>query len=281
MVRVLSHWQLRTDPFEPVVGPFVPLPGASEAVARAAHAVESGERRLRLVAPAGLGKTTVLRTALAEVRRPSRRIATASAASGPEAVLLDLASGLGHRPIGPADGPSAAWKAVRTAVRLARIQGLSVVLAIDDVDGSEPEGRALLDRLAHVDPHPSSRLTILEIGRGPARGAHDPGELAVRLGPLTRGEAEVYVRARLALGSGRPRVHPPGPEPAPRPGRGRPGGDQPARVALPDGRGRPGPGDRRARGRGRDRGGMPPTGLGGPAGSRQRPPSIWPNGPAS
>ncbi len=198
MVRVLSHWQLRTDPFEPVVGPFVPLPGASEAVARAAHAVESGERRLRLVAPAGLGKTTVLRTALAEVRRPSRRIATASAASGPEAVLLDLASGLGHRPIGPADGPSAAWKAVRTAVRLARIQGLSVVLAIDDVDGSEPEGRALLDRLAHVDPHPSSRLTILEIGRGPARGAHDPGELAVRLGPLTRGEAEVYVRARLA-----------------------------------------------------------------------------------
>ena len=72
------HWGLNRDPFLDRGGPYVPLPGHEEAVARLVHTIEAGHRLAVLSAPAGMGKTRVLGRALAEARHPCRRFALAS-----------------------------------------------------------------------------------------------------------------------------------------------------------------------------------------------------------
>ena len=68
-----SHWGFEREPFAESGSPYVSLPSHDEAVARLAHAIESGERRAWLTAEAGLGKSTVLRQAFEETRDPHRR----------------------------------------------------------------------------------------------------------------------------------------------------------------------------------------------------------------
>ena len=70
------HWGLRSDPFPDRDALYVPLPGHQEAVARLVHAIEAGHRLAVLAGASGLGKTRVLRQALAEARTPSRRVRT-------------------------------------------------------------------------------------------------------------------------------------------------------------------------------------------------------------
>jgi type II secretory pathway predicted ATPase ExeA len=207
MVDVERHWGLAFNPFGEGAGrrPFVPTPTHAEAVARLLHAIESGDRRATIEAPAGLGKSTVLDRVLAEARGPSRRVARAVAPADGIALLAELAVGLGAR-VAPGSSRAAAWKALADAARLCRLQGLAVVLAVDEA-GSLPDPSDL-DRLVHVDPHPQARLTVIlaRRGRGEDSGPgaeEEPWGLAVRLAPLTRSEAGHYLAAKLAE-AGRP-----------------------------------------------------------------------------
>ena len=65
----MPHWGLSRDPFAEFDSPYVSLPSHDEAVARLVFAVETAQRRAVFAAPAGLGKTAVLRKALSRVHQ--------------------------------------------------------------------------------------------------------------------------------------------------------------------------------------------------------------------
>ena len=194
---VQRHWSLSRDPFAVGGEPFVASPTHLEALERLRHAIEAGQQRATLRSAAGLGKSAVLGRLLAAVKGPTVRIARATSPVDGPSMLASLAEGLGSRPLaGPTRG--LAWRTLADAVRLCRAQGLGVVLAIDDCqDLTETVDRRDLERLVHLDPHPKARLTIVEVGRDDPDGA-DPWGLAIRLEPLTRGEAADYLATKLA-----------------------------------------------------------------------------------
>ena len=196
----LRHWKLARDPFSEADPTYVPTPTHAEAVARLVHAIEAGHRLAVLQAPAGLGKSLVLARALAEARRPTRRIARTSRPIDGVALLSALAEGLGAR-LDEEVSRGKAWRSLADAIRLCHWQGLSIVLAVDDVHFLTGSADRLdLDRLAQFAPHPEARMTVLWVERGTEPPEHAPlgWELAIRLAPMTRGEAEHYLIAKLA-----------------------------------------------------------------------------------
>jgi len=194
------HWKLSRDPFLGPGSAYVPITSHQEALARLVHTVEAGERLAILRAAAGLGKTTVLARALAELRSPARKIARISSPHDGEALLAGLAEGLGARVLA-GGGRSAAWRALNEAIRLSRWQGLHVVLAIDHwPNPADPSGGRELDRLVHLDPQNDDGLTILQVLRAEKdeEMSLDPWQLTIGLAPLMLVELEYYVSAKLS-----------------------------------------------------------------------------------
>ncbi len=194
------HWKLVREPFDDPGTPYLSFPGHDEAVARLVQTIETGQRFAMLRAAAGLGKSRVLSRALAESRNPTRRIALVRTPGDSTLLLSGLAESLGMRvPVG--DSRSAAWKALADAVRLCRWQRLQTILAIDDCqDFLKGSDRLDLERLALLDAHPDSRITVLAVLRGNSQTAsgESPWSLAIRLAPLTRSEVERYLVEKLA-----------------------------------------------------------------------------------
>ncbi len=199
----MKHWKLARDPFSPGGATYVSTPTHDEAVARLVHNIETGARSCVLTAGEGLGKSVVLSQALSETRIPTRRIVRVSSPLDGTGLLSALAEGLGAR-VPASASRSLAWRTLAQAVRLERMLKAQVVFAIDDIDYlSEPVDLQDIARLPHLDPHPSTRLTVVYACRPtddlPIMGSWD---LAIRLLPLTYSETEHYVRAKLA-GAGR------------------------------------------------------------------------------
>lgn len=183
---VEHHWGLSHAPFGEGSGPFVPVPSQVEAVARLVHLIESRERRVTLEAPEGLGKSVVLREALARARRPGRKIVPVIASGDEASLVADVARGLG--------ATQARWRELARAAHACALQGQALVLAVDQV--GHPDEEAVLDRLDHL----AARLTLVRVRRPYETGATAPRawDLAIRLVPLTRRETEVYLAAKLA-----------------------------------------------------------------------------------
>src|SRR5262249_17320313 len=132
-----------------------------EAVARLVATVEAGDRKAVLRADAGLGKSTLLARVLTETRSPTRRAVLCSSPTDGATLVAALAEGLGRR-VPPGASRGLGGKALTEAVRLCRWQRLGVVLAIDDCQHLNDRGdQRDLERLAHLDPHPQARLTVL------------------------------------------------------------------------------------------------------------------------
>jgi len=197
------------DPFGGGRSPYVPVAPHEEAVARLVDTIETGQRRAVLRAGAGLGKSMVLARALTETRSPVRRSVLVSSSADGAGLLAGLAEGLGRR-VPPGASRGLSWRALGEAVRLCRWQRLRVILAIDDCQHlTDPVDRLDLDRLAHLDTHAESRLTVLQVFRSdedaepPGWSAAAPWDLLIRLPALTRGDAEAYLTAKLVM-AGRP-----------------------------------------------------------------------------
>lgn len=194
------HWKLARDPFLDEQSPFVPIETHQEAVARLVDTIESGRKLAVVREPGGMGKSRVLAQALAETRRPGRRVARLASPADGASLFAALAEGLGGRvPAGA--GRSVAWRALAEAVRVCRWQRIQVVLAVDDCqDLVVAEDRRDLERLLHVDPHPATRLTVLQVFRAEDEAPRAAGswDLAIRLPALTRSECEQYLTTRLA-----------------------------------------------------------------------------------
>jgi type II secretory pathway predicted ATPase ExeA len=199
------YWKLSVDPFIGPATPYVPVAPHEQALARLEDAIANGRRRVVLLGAAGLGKSLILARTVVRTRSPAQRAAFLSTPADGAALFAGLAERLGRRaPAGASRG--LAWKTLEEAVRLCRWQRLRVVLVIDDCQHwTDRDHRLDLERLAHLDPHPEARVTVLQSYRteaDPPHAATAPWELVVRLAPLTRSDAETYLGAKLAA-SGR------------------------------------------------------------------------------
>ncbi len=92
----MPHWGLTRDPFADAASPYVSLPSHNEAVARLVFAVETMQRRAVFEAPAGLGKTAVMRRVFSEVLSPRRRIASVSCPHDATLLFILLAERLAN-----------------------------------------------------------------------------------------------------------------------------------------------------------------------------------------
>lgn len=197
----LSHWKLTHDPFATSAARYVATATHGEAVARLVHAIETCQRSAALWAGPGLGKSFVLKRALAETRSPSRRVARAAGPIDGPSLFAALAESLGS-PAPAGASRAVSWRALTQAVRLERWQRSHVLLVIDDVHLlTTTADRFDLERLIHLESSPSARFTIITVGR-PAIDEILPTahwDLAVRLPALTRTEAEHFVQSKLAL----------------------------------------------------------------------------------
>jgi MSHA biogenesis protein MshM len=197
----IVHWGLNRDPFVERGGPYVPVPGHEEAVARLVHTIEAGHRLAVLSAPAGMGKTLVLGRALAEARDPCRRFAMVSNPMEGGHLYSRLAEKLGSCGLGAASR-GAAWLALEQAVRGCALQGFQVVLAVDDCASLIAAGAGDdLRRLGQVGASAGGRVTVLLVlGEESHEGdlSYQSWTLAVGLRSLSCSEAETYLTAKLA-----------------------------------------------------------------------------------
>jgi type II secretory pathway predicted ATPase ExeA len=197
----IGHWGLNRDPYGECGGPYVPVPGHEEAVARLVHAIDAGHRLAVLRAPAGMGKTLVLRRALAEARDPCRRFAMTSNPLEGGHLYSRLAEKLGSRGLGAANRGTA-WLALEQAVRGCALQGFQVVLAVDDCTSLIAAGAgADLRRLGQLGASAGGRVTVL-LALGEECQEEDLSyqswTLAVGLRSLSCSESETYLTAKLA-----------------------------------------------------------------------------------
>lgn len=195
------HWGLARDPFAVMDSLYVPLPPHDEALARLVYSIEQTHRQVIFRAEAGLGKTTVLRRAIAETRSPRRRLALVGAPSDGTQLPRLLAEGLGV-PLGREFNPNDAWRALGRAIRVASLQGLHIVLAIDGWDERlDAIARPDLDALAHFRFDNETRFTVIRVLRArcdPRADPMEPWTLAIGLHRLTRFQAEDFLQAKLA-----------------------------------------------------------------------------------
>jgi hypothetical protein len=196
----LRHWGLARDPFAELGSPYVSLPSHDEAVARLVYAVESGLSHVVVRAAGGLGKTTVLRRAIGQIRGPRRRIVVAGGPFEEAIVLGRFAEGLGAK-VGQHPSLGQAWRSLEYAVRVLCIEGFQVVLAIDGCSGSPGDLSSAIVRLWRAGLSDRRGVTVVAIrGDNPDGSALDDDRWALeaRLKPLTRTETDDYLNEKLA-----------------------------------------------------------------------------------
>ena len=192
-----SHWGLERDPFAEPDALYVSLPTHDEAVARLIHTIETGERRAFLTAAAGLGKSTVLRKTVTEMQSPRRRFGLVSCTRHGSLLFAMLAERLGER-IGREPSRLASWRALERAIRLASMQGIHVVLGIDDCNVASSDARRDIESLVRIGTGTSTLLTVIQCGRKSRGRRDDRWTLAIGLESLTRSEAETFLATKLA-----------------------------------------------------------------------------------
>ena len=208
----LRYWGLASDPFAGPYSPYVPLPSHDEALARLNDSFDRCLPLVAFVAGAGLGKTTVVRRAIAAARHPRRRFAAIHLPTDRGQLLGGLADALGL-PSAVGSGGPAAWRSVARAVRAAALEGSQVVFVVDGWD-ENPDAAALQDLTALLDAGRQSGVctSLVRVGRREPRASPEQGDswrLAIRLERLTRSQAETYVEAKLAAAGSRERVFTP------------------------------------------------------------------------
>ncbi|MFO0890411.1 MAG: ATP-binding protein [Isosphaeraceae bacterium] len=196
-----EYWGLSRDPFLDHESAYIPLPEHEEAAARLSYAVEGGRRWALLSGPAGVGKTRVLRRALEQARRPSRRLALVTGPMDGATLYADLAARLGSR-LTPGASREPAWQALHQAARVLAVQGLHLVLGVDAAEALlDGPGRVDLLRLALLGEACGGRVTILVAATEEAALVEGPGfegGPVASLRPLPLSEARHYLEARLA-----------------------------------------------------------------------------------
>jgi len=179
--------ELALDPFPVGRGQFVPLPSHLRTLAALDRAIRSGERILGLRGPAGVGKSAVVAEAL-------RRLSPSC-----ELIIARVAEPLDWESL--TDGlTEILGRPLVQAARLARLQAKRLVLILDGDQWLEPAAQDRFAHLSRIDPHPFSRVGVLQIGRE-SFDASDR-RLAIGLTPLGFAELSAYIQNRIVAAGG-------------------------------------------------------------------------------
>jgi MSHA biogenesis protein MshM len=197
------HWGLTTDPFLANGSTYVPLASHEEAVARLVYAIESRQPRATLLAEGGMGKTTVLRRVLAQTSEMRRQIVLVDQPRDELLLLTRLSERLGQGSLARrAVDRSAAWRLLDRAVRLLAIQGISLVIAIDNCQNTSDESMSrTLRSLPLLGRSDGATLTVIPAGDAGSDWLTEEGDdwpPVARIDALTRTETERYLTTKLA-----------------------------------------------------------------------------------
>jgi type II secretory pathway predicted ATPase ExeA len=190
----------------------VSLPSHDEALARLMDSIETSQRWVNFTAAEGLGKTTVLRRALAGTRSAGRRTCLVSCPPDGTLLLTRLAERLGARVRRDVDR-LAAWLDLERALKVRVLEGFHLVLALDDCAAMASESALRdLDSLSRVGLAGSTGLTIIQVARtslGRQGTVPDSWSLSVGLVPLTVSQVTQYLPAKLAAAGNHERIFTP------------------------------------------------------------------------
>jgi general secretion pathway protein A len=206
------HWGLARDPFSGMDSPYVPLPSHEEALARLIVSVEQRQRVTGLIAGPGMGKTTILRRAITEIRNSRRRALLLQAPSDSGLLLGRIADGLGL-PSAVGSDRERLWRALGRALRARAIEGVHVVLVVDGWD-TRPDRATMQDMMALLDadgPGSASHSLIRAGTVASDDSANGPEAWAPAIGleRLTRSELERYLGAKIGSAGCRERLFTP------------------------------------------------------------------------
>ncbi len=173
---MIGYWGLKKNPFTGLDSPYVSLPSHDEAVARLVSVIESSQPGAIVVAPAGLGKSAVLRQAFRQVRSPRRRLVSVNCPNHGALLLAVLAERLGKR-LGSVPSRLTAWRALDRALRVSSLEGLQVVLAIEDWAGTTAAADEFgLDSLEHLGTTLQPRPTLIQLARSLDKHQSEAGD---------------------------------------------------------------------------------------------------------
>jgi hypothetical protein len=143
-----------------------------------------------------------LNRALLELHSTARRIAKVTCPPDGTALFGGLAARLGHDPALIEANRAGSWLCLQREVRVSALQGLHVILAVDDCHMlPKPEGFLDLERLSHLGEASRSLVTVLLVDGDDGLRENVPGQtwsVEARVRPLVRSEVEMYLTARLA-----------------------------------------------------------------------------------
>ena len=190
-----GEWGLDRDPFQGAESSYVSTATHEEAVARIRYAIETGLKRVCVRGEAGLGKSRVLKRAMAEARHPTRRLIDVDAGE----TVADCVRRLVEPLVGAAHLSSNLqdnWATLRQALERCDRQRLRVVIAVDH-DERVSDDRTAANFWRNLEQS-GSRLTIVNAGRGTddASDADQP-DLMARLVPLGFQECVDYLTEKL------------------------------------------------------------------------------------
>jgi general secretion pathway protein A len=189
-----NYWGLQRSIFGSLAGreALVQSPVHAEALARVEFLRDNRLSLGLLVGPAGSGKTTVLAEAAQQARRGGALAALVNCGGDDFFVLARIATGL-YAETG-ADGFQL-WRHIVTRLEELRLEGMSAVLLVDDIDRASTSVVSHIEQLLSV---PDSPLTIVISARPEAvkrisSRLLDRAALRIDLSPWTEGETCAYL----------------------------------------------------------------------------------------
>jgi general secretion pathway protein A len=200
----LNHWQLERSPFavNPGLEQCYPSPALTEAFARIEYLVTQRRRVGALLGERGLGKSTVLAQADAQLARRGFQVARVDAIGiSPRELLWQATTQLGTAPRGDDDLPKL-WRRLSDRLAENRWQNMATVLLVDDAGQAGPDLAQQLARLARLESDPDARWTLIlaaeskELERWPDTLLHAV-DLRIDLYPWGENDTIDYVQHSL------------------------------------------------------------------------------------
>lgn len=187
-------WDLKFDPFLPGAVPFVSTPEHEEAVARLVHEIRSVEPRISIEGESGSGTSTIMQEGIRRLRSPRTRVCLVRSPCDEWSMIRGICQGLGIR-VGTHRDRSEGLSRLSDSIRLIRIQGFSVILAIDD---SKRITDRSLDRLVAVGRQAEAKVTVVTSGVSEESITdHNSLDIRIRVRRLTRSMTQSYLTEKL------------------------------------------------------------------------------------
>lgn len=195
-----AYWGLQKSPFVSKAdsASLLASPVHAEALARLDFLRETNSPLGLLLGPSGTGKSAVLAEFARRAERAGAIVASSSAAGAEEHHLLPaLAADL------QIEGAASAldqWRRICDRLEELKLEGLSAVVLLDDLDRAAKSARALVERLLAL---PEAALTIVVSARPETLGnvgsaLVEQAALGIDLAPWSEAEVREYLETSLS-----------------------------------------------------------------------------------